>query len=75
MSTSMSPLRLGRLSEDAGHKGTTILTDELTDLDGQDLGRIHLLVQELYDSAQLRWDVVCDEHEAHAASLEVGLDV
>lgn len=42
-------------------------------LDDQDLGRVHLLVQELHDPAELGRDGVGYEAQADLAGLEIGL--
>lgn len=65
---------LGGLAHDAGDEGLQIASGVLPDLHGQHFGRVHLLVQELYDPPQLGWDGVRDEEEADLAGLEVGLD-
>jgi hypothetical protein len=48
---------------------------ELANLDSQHFRGIHLGVQELHDTAELRRDLVRDKHEPKPASLEIGLDL
>ena len=42
-------------------------------LDGQDLARVHLLVQEFHDPAELGRDDIGHEDQTDLASLEIGL--
>lgn len=63
------------LADDPGDEGleclAVTLANELADLDGEDLGGVHLPVEELDDAAEGRGDEVGDEEESHAARLKV----
>ena len=68
-------LRFGCPPDDLGHQGPEGLTNELPDLNGNHLGRIHLLVEELDDPSQLVRNLVRDENHTNATGLEVRLDL
>src|SRR5262249_51582573 len=70
----VATLSLG-LAEDPRHERLQALADELLDLDGQNLGGVHLAVEELHHAAKFRGDHICHEDHPDPPGLEVGLDL
>lgn len=72
-SAALRPLRRLGLTDESRHERlmAAVRVDVLLDLDGEYLGRAHLLVEVLDDAAQLAGNLVGDEHEPQPVRREV----
>jgi hypothetical protein len=74
--TTLAHLYLGGLADHARHQRPgAIGTQVLLDLDRDDLGGIHLPVQELDHATQLARDLVGDKHHPHLPRTQILLDM
>lgn len=64
-------LSLNRLSNKRSLENLLVLGEVLADLAGEDLGRCHSLVEELYDRPQRRRDLVRDKDETDPTCAEI----
>jgi hypothetical protein len=68
-SSSLAPLRLRSLPDDARDECPETPADELLDFDRQYLSWVHLEVEELHDPAKFGWDPICDEDHSYSPGL------